>query len=129
LIITHSLAATRGFYVDALGCRVVMDMPGYLQVAFAAGDDAPELAFCTVEVGEKYGMSVAPHTGSGLIISIPTQDVDAWQLALQTKGVPIDSAVADRPWGWRSLVARDPNGVRLDFFRPVSQAAGLDATG
>jgi catechol 2,3-dioxygenase-like lactoylglutathione lyase family enzyme len=129
LIVTADLAATRAFYADTLGCRVVISVPEYLQVAFGEGENAPELAFSTKGLGATFGFSVEVQSGSGLLISIPSDDVDVACAALREKKVRIDSEPANRPWGWRSFVVTDPNGVRLDFFRQLPQAAALDATG
>ncbi len=35
----------------------------------------------------------------------------------------------DKPWGWRSFGAVDPNGVLLDFFHVTADSSGADATG
>ena len=48
---------------------------------------------------------------------------------IEVKDVEVTAELGDRPWGWRSFVARDPNGVYLDFFHVLEQAQAVNATG
>ena len=128
LVVTDKLPETRAFYVDKLGCQVTVDMPHYVQVRFGADASAPELAFMTADAAPSM-QPHAPFAGEGLTISIPTESADKKHAELAKKKVEVTSELADRPWGWRSFVARDPNGVYLDFFHVLEQARPVDATG
>jgi hypothetical protein len=48
---------------------------------------------------------------------------------MKKKGADVRVGVLDKPWGWRSFVVRDPNGVLLDFFHVLDKSAVVDATG
>jgi catechol 2,3-dioxygenase-like lactoylglutathione lyase family enzyme len=124
LILTSDLGATRAFYKDKLGCEVVIDVPEYLQVRFA-GAGQPELCFMLPKPA--FGVELSPFTGQGLIVSVPVEDPDGEHQRLSAKRVPIVAEPADRPWGWRSFLCRDPNGVILDFFREKAQADAANA--
>lgn len=126
LIFTNELGETRDFYRDKLGLELRFDMPNYLQVKFP-GEGGPELCFAKPVVATSLGAEADVFSGRGLAISVPENDVDARHDQLKRRGVPIVSAPTDRPWNWRSFVCRDPNGVMLDFFRPLEQAAEVDA--
>jgi len=129
LIVTDKLAETRSYYLDKLGCQAVLDMEGYLQVRFGAGDDGPELSFmqpCAVPEGAE---SQPTFGGQGLIVSVPTKDADQRHAELRRKKVTLANEPENKPWGWRSFHAPDPNGVVLDFFHVLEQAAVADATG
>lgn len=128
LIVTDKLAQTRAFYVDTLGCEVAIETPDYLQVRFA--DEAgPELAFMSTSATTGMGPAQPPFQGAGLIVSIPTTNADKRHAALKAKNTTLASKPSDKPWGWRSFAAVDPNGVLLDFFHVLDQAAAADATG
>ncbi len=128
LIVTDKLSETRAYYVDQLGCELVSDMPTYISVRFGGGDSGPELAFMTKD-GFPGPSDAMKNYAGGLIVSIPTENADAKHAALAKKKLPLASEPSDRPWGWRSFGAVDPNGVMLDFFHVLDQAARTDATG
>lgn len=128
LIVTNKLAETRAYYVDTLGCEVVGEMDCYLQVRFGAEPGGPELSFMTPQGGPSGGSPLPAFGGAGLIVSIPTENADERHRALEKK-IDVVAPPADKPWGWRSFNAADPNGVILDFFHVLDQAAVADATG
>lgn len=64
-----------------------------------------------------------PETGrgrtSGLVINFEVDDVDTeYEKALAGK-LPILLALRDEPFGQRHFITRDPNGVLLDFIKPI----------
>ncbi|MEM6995293.1 MAG: VOC family protein [Myxococcota bacterium] len=129
LLVTDKLAQTREYYVEQLGCELVNDMPDYIQVRFGGGSEGPELAFMTTKAAAPMGRALQEFGGSGLIVSIPTESADDKHAALSKKKVTLASKPEDRPWGWRSFAAVDPNGLVLDFFHVLDQAARVNATG
>lgn len=114
LIVTDQLAATRAYYTTELGAELSHDGETYLQVRFA-GEDGPELCFMTPDAAPAMG-PVPKFEGKGVIISIPTKDADATHARVAKLGAKIAAPPSDKPWGWRSFAALDPNGVILDFF-------------
>jgi catechol 2,3-dioxygenase-like lactoylglutathione lyase family enzyme len=126
LIITDHLAETRRFYLEALGCRATFDLDHYLQVRFGEEADAPELAFMGPASAPALGPQ-KPFAGDGLIVSVPVADAEARHRELAAKRVTIAAPPSDKPWGWRSFVAVDPNGVQLDFFNELADASAADA--
>jgi uncharacterized glyoxalase superfamily protein PhnB len=114
LILTHELEQTKRFYVERAGFRLVFDRPMYLQVAH--GDaGGPELCFMKPDAFPDGEVRPA-FDGKGVIISIPTPNADEKYKALAAAKVTLLSKPTDMPWGWRSFVAVDPNGLCLDFF-------------
>lgn len=126
LLVIDDLAPTRRFYVDDLGCLPVMEQDGYLQVRF--GDDANtrELAFMTPAPADS-PMGGASVFSGGLIVSVSVDDADKQHAVLAGRDVEA-SEPSDKPWGWRSFVVRDPNGVTLDFFHEIADTAPQDAS-
>jgi catechol 2,3-dioxygenase-like lactoylglutathione lyase family enzyme len=99
------LAASRMFYVEQLGLRVLMEEPGYLRVGSTGGFHI--------------GMEEDPAVGSeGIEIVIEVPDVDVAYRRLEERGVAFDQPPADMPWGARHAWLRDPSGYRLSIYTP-----------
>ena len=129
LIVTDKLDETRDYYLDKLGCKAVLDMDGYLQVRFGDDEGGPELSFmqpCAVPEGAE---PLPTFQGNGVIVSVPTEDADRRYAQLKKMRITLANEPENKPWGWRSFHAPDPNGVVLDFFHVLDQAAVADATG
>lgn len=126
LLITEALPATRAFYVDDLGCEVVIEQGEYLQIRFGDEPDTRELAFMAPDPpgGPMAGL---PSYSGGLVVSIAVDDADKFRELLGARGVAAPEPT-DKPWGWRSFVLRDPNGVVLDFFHAIAEDAAQDAS-
>jgi catechol 2,3-dioxygenase-like lactoylglutathione lyase family enzyme len=114
LILTAKLEATKQFYVEKLGFRVVYDLPTYLQLAYGDGD-APELCFMKPDAFPD-GKTLPAFDGRGVYVSVPTPSADEKYAALQLANVELLSKPEDKPWGWRSFLVADPSGLVLDFF-------------
>lgn len=113
MILTTKLDESKQFYLRA-GFRVVFDLPTYLQVAYGDGDP-PELCFMKPDAFPD-GKARPAFEGRGVVVSIPTPDADQKYAALKSAGVELLSSPEEKPWGWRSFFALDPNGLVLDFF-------------
>lgn len=126
LFVTDRLKETKAFYTEKAGFEISHDMKHYLQVRYG-DEDGPELAFA---VSESEALGKMPvFGGKGIIVSIPTPDADRKAREMQSHGVKLTSPTETRPWGWRSFMATDPNGVILDFFHVPAENAGADASG
>lgn len=121
LLITEDLAATRRFYVDELGCTPTIAQDTYLQLRFGDEPDTRELAFSIPDPPDGPMGHEPPYSG-GLILSIAVGDADKYRATLADRGVDAPEAT-DKPWGWRSFVLRDPNGVTLDFFHEIATSS------
>ena len=100
------LAASRVFYVELLGLRVLLEEPGYLRVGG--------------EGGFHIGMEEDPDVGSqGIEIVVEVPDVDATFRRLEGRGIAFDGPPADMPWGARHVWLRDPSSYRLSLYSPT----------
>lgn len=126
MIVTDRLDATRDFYVDTLGWTMVDKEDGYLQVRSGADDAAAELAFLAPQPAQGPLGTRVPFT-TGLVVSMPVEDPDTHHATLQRRGVDAP-APTDKPWGWRSFLVDDPNGVTLDFYSAIAQDPAQDAS-
>jgi predicted enzyme related to lactoylglutathione lyase len=119
LFVTSNLAETKRFYTQVVGFTPSVDTPEYLQLS-SADKDGPELCFMTPEAFGN-GTVLPPFGGVGVIVSIPTPDADKKHASVLEAGAQPDTTPANKPWGWRSFLVRDPNGLVLDFFHVVEQ--------
>ncbi len=126
LIVTRDLARTKSYYSEQAGFEVVTDMAKYLSVRHG-GEDGPELCFMTPDATA--GQDDLPtFAGHGLIVSIPTESADQKYAELLERGAKVMGKPEDKPWGWRSFMAVDPNGVLLDFFHVMADSAANAAS-
>ena len=125
MVVTEKLAETKQFYIDKADFEIVYEMPDYLQVRY--GDESgPELSFFSTTEDGPLG-KLPDFKGEGLMISIPTEDADRKALEMEGRGVKLVTRPTVKPWGWKSFLAQDPNGVLLDFFHVPAENAGQDA--
>ncbi|WP_067468918.1 VOC family protein [Nocardia amamiensis] len=97
-------AATLAFYRDGLGLAIAREYPG--GTVFFAGQSLIE---------------VAAHGGSGRSSSfegaiwLQVRDLSDAAAELSLKGIVIDRAPVEEPWGLVEMWVRDPDGVPIVF--------------
>jgi catechol 2,3-dioxygenase-like lactoylglutathione lyase family enzyme len=113
IVITNRMRETRAFYVDQLGFELSFDHEHYLGVR-GGPKGAPEIGFMPPD-------AETPHAfdGKGLSIAIGVADVDAEFARLRQLGVRILQEPKDQPWGGRTILLQDPNGVILYLSHPI----------
>ena len=125
-IVTEQLAETRKYYIDIAGFTPAMEQEDFLMVRLGDEENGAAFAFVPPNVGPE-DMHQPPFAGKGLVMSVPTPDADAKYKELKARGAKLLSEPTNRPWGWRSFAAVDPNGVVLDFYSIPEEASGADA--
>jgi uncharacterized glyoxalase superfamily protein PhnB len=125
LIITDKLAQTRAYYTEQLGAELSFGGDTYMQIRFG-GEDGPELCFMTPDAAPALGQ-LPKFGGDGLVVSIPTDSADLTHARVEKLGAKIGAPPSDKPWGWRSFTAIDPNGVVLDFFHVIDKPQSATA--
>ncbi len=120
MIVTDKLSETKHFYQTVLSFDVLIDVDGYLQVRAGKNENDPEIAFMAPGKMPD-GTDFKGFTGQGLVLSIPTKSADKKAEDLRKAGLDKVLDPTDKPWGWRSFLATDPNGVILDFFHVVAE--------
>lgn len=111
----------RRFYVDALGCAVLLDTSRLL--ALSVGGVSVLLLFqrgATISPLETPGGVVPPHGATGIqhiAFAIGGESFDAWLARLEEHGIPIESRVR---WqrGGESIYVRDPDGHSIELITP-----------
>ena len=115
------MSRSRLFYVDALGCEVLLDSARLL--ALSVGGQSVLLLFqrgATSAPLETPGGVVPPHGGTGIqhiAFAIPSDALDTWTRRLQRHGIAIESRVR---WsrGGESIYVRDPDGHSIELITP-----------
>ena len=64
------------------------------------------------EAGEYYN-------GRGIILSMEVEDVDGEHSRLKAAGLRILQDIQEKPWGERSFVMDDPNGIHLYIYKSI----------
>ena len=116
------LARSRNFYVDILGCEVLLDSARLL--ALSVGGVSVLLLFqrgATNDPLPTPGGVVPPHGGTGIqhiAFAVPGQQaLNRWAARVEQRGVDIESRVR-WPRGGESVYIRDPDGHSIEFITP-----------
>ena len=111
-ISTYKLKESKDFYVKHFGFQLVYESDWYIELV-APGLPTAGVSFTLPqrEAGEFFS--------KGLILSFEVADVDAEYARLKANGLEIVQDLADKPWGERSFVIDDPNGVHLYIYKSI----------
>jgi catechol 2,3-dioxygenase-like lactoylglutathione lyase family enzyme len=104
------------FYRDVLAMPSVggWDRPEGRGALLNAGGTA------VIEIyGAARGQSYAgpPHAAINLALRVADgKSLETWHATLLTRGVQVVEPPTDRPWGHRSLIALDPDGIPVHLY-------------
>jgi len=112
-ISTSKLEQSKEFYMEYLGFQLVFENDWYIEL-LAEGSTTMGVSFVMPDLsgGEKF-------TGRGMILSFEVADVDAEYERMKAAEVTICEELKDKPWGERSFVINDPNGVHLYIYKSI----------
>jgi uncharacterized glyoxalase superfamily protein PhnB len=99
--------------MEYLGFELVFENDWYIELV-AEGSTTMGVSFVQPDLaaGEKFA-------GKGMILSFEVADVDSEFARLKTAGAIICEELKDKPWGERSFVINDPNGVHLYIYKSI----------
>ena len=109
-----NMAAGIEFYRDRLGFIVERGGPADGNVALSFGDARIMLdSVPTDYYAASYNEAIARRMGSAgpTALYIESPDVDVQYESLETGGIELVHAIADRPWGQREFMGADPHGT------------------
>lgn len=126
----RDVAVARAFYVDGLGFRLVLDLPG--EICFVQCASGQLLALWDVEqMLSEYGAvghgPVAPPVSLGHNVDEP-DEVERLYAAALTSGATSVSAPRLQKWGGTSACVADPDGFRWDFTHNPAFRVDADGT-
>ena len=114
---TRDLAATARFYENVMGLQLALDQDDCRIYRVA---ESAFLGFCQ--------RADVPDSPQGIILTIITQQVDAWYLHLRGQGVTFEKEPAFNPdYEIYHCFLRDPNGylIEIQRFDDPAWEAGL----
>ncbi len=114
-IITDKLAESKAFYTDVLNFGVTFENEFYLLMH--TPNQQAEIGFLLPDHPSQQPLFHKPFGGEGVWLTIETDDVDTLYQQIKGKGVDIQIALRDEPWGDRHFAIQDPNGVGIDLVR------------
>ena len=110
-ISTSKMRQSKEFYMKHFGFQLVYESEWYIEL---------------IAAGMPIGISFIPPQREegeffqkGLILSFEVDDVDAECRRLKEAGLTIVQDLVDKPWGERSFVIDDPNGVHLYIYKSI----------
>jgi catechol 2,3-dioxygenase-like lactoylglutathione lyase family enzyme len=109
-LVTARFYKTWDFYTTRLGFRTVAEHDCYVRLVHPGG---AQLAVLREETDGAPGELISATEGRGFWLGIDVADADAEYARLQQTGVPVEGPPENKPWGERSFVVRDPNGVLI----------------
>ena len=109
--VTEKMEETRDFYVEHFGFAATFDASYYVHLIHPASEQQIGLMAKDVEGGASHREFESSANGVGYWISIETDAVEEDFERLSEAGVPVVEGLKDQPWGERTGVLKDPNGV------------------
>lgn len=114
-IITPKLKETKAFYVDKLGFGVTFENDWFLLLH--TPNQQYEISFLLPKQESQAPLFQTAFANKGIFLTIEVDDIDGLYKKIQNKGISIEVAIKDEPWGDRHFAIVDPNGVGIDFVR------------
>lgn len=109
---TEKLQESKQFYMKHFNFQLVYESDWYIELL--SPDMAVGISFTLPqrEAGEYYN-------GRGIILSMEVEDVDGEHSRLKAAGLRILQDIHEKPWGERSFVMDDPNGIHLYIYKSI----------
>ncbi len=112
-ISTNKLQESKEFYMRHFDFQLVYESDWYIELIARNFPNGISFTLPQREEGEFFN-------GKGLIISFEVEDVDSEYCRLKEEGLQIYQELQNKPWGERSFVINDPNGVHLYIYTSTS---------
>ncbi len=111
-ISTEKLVESKGFYMEHFGFKLIYESDWYIELLSSSLEMGISFTLPQREEGEFFN-------GKGLILSFEVEDVTVEYQRLKAGGLNIYQEIQDKPWGERSFVVDDPNGVHIYIYQTI----------
>lgn len=111
---TEKLQESKDFYMRHFGFELAFESNWYIELVTPKRDAGISFTLPEREEGEFFN-------GRGCILSLEVDDVDAEYKRLQKEGLLIYQEIQEKPWGERSFVIDDPNGVHVYIYKLIEK--------
>ncbi len=112
-ISTNRLRESKEFYIKYFNFQLVYESDWYIELIL------PEMPGAGISFTLPQREEGEFFNGKGLILSFEVDDVDAEYRRLKAAGLIIYQELQDKPWGERSFVIDDPNGVHIYIYKSI----------
>ena len=117
-LFVEDLAETKRWYEAFFAKAPVFEDPN--SVVFAVGELVVNLLHVSAVPELIEPAAAALRTdGSGVVLTLAVDDVDAMATELRDRGATILNGPMDRPWGIRTASFRDPDGHIWEIARKI----------
>lgn len=115
-LVTKDLDKLVAFYMMMTGVAPSLLKEDYAEIHI----DGTTLAICTESLVKEFnaGAAVAAANRSA-ILEFLVDDVDAIHTRLTAEPIELVMPPTDRPWGYRGMMLRDPDGNLINIFAPL----------
>lgn len=111
---TEKLQESKEFYMKHFGFELAFESDWYIELVTPKRDAGISFTLPEREEGEFFN-------GRGCILSLEVDDVDTEYKRLQDEGLLIYQEIQEKPWGERSFVIDDPNGVHVYIYKLIEK--------
>lgn len=111
---TDKLQESKDFYVKYFGFLLAFESDWYIELVTPRRDAGISFTLPQREEGEFF-------SGRGVILSFEVENVDDEYKRIQSVGLTIMQDLQNKPWGERSFVVDDPNGVHIYVYSLVDK--------
>lgn len=108
-ISTEKLQESKAFYIGHFGFKLFFESDWYIELVTPEGNAGISFTLPQREEGEFFN-------GRGIVFSLEVEDADREYNRLKAEGVSIYQGIQNKPWGERSFVVDDPNGVHVYVY-------------
>lgn len=113
-ISTNKMQESKDFYIKYFNYHLVFESDWYIELMpDNMTDNGISFTLPQREEGEFFN-------GKGLIISFEVDDVDQEYARLKKQGLLIYQELQNKPWGERSFVINDPNGIHIYIYTLIA---------
>lgn len=116
---TEKLQESKDFYLRHFGFLLAFESDWYVELVTPDRRAGISFTLPQREAGEFFN-------GRGVILSFEVEDADAEYARLQSEGVSISQPLEDKPWGERSFVVNDPNGLHIYIYAPTRRTEAYE---
>lgn len=110
---TSKLQESKEYYIRHFGFRLVYESDWYIELIMPGMPAGISFCLPQRDAGEFY-------SGKGVILSFQVEDADAEYKRLTEAGLDIVQELQDKPWGERSFVVDDPNGLHIYIYKAIA---------
>ena len=124
-LLVKDIAGSFQFYREALELAVIR-VPGENQAQLRAGDTILTLLE-RHKFDESLGIKTPKNNADGIVLQFQVSDVQASYAAALSAGAQMVRSPRRTPWHTLSAFLRDPDGVLVELYRPLTPTEELRA--